>query len=154
MSLQFFEDFQPGESRTFGNYTLGEDEITDFAHDYDPQPFHIDNEAARNSIFGGLIASGWHTAAVMMQLFVENILQDCATVGSPGFDELRWHKPVRPGDTLHVEATCMDTRPSASRPEIGAVDYALKVHNQHDELVASVVYIVLLRRREQGHAQG
>ena len=154
MSQRFFEDFRPGESLSFGGYTLSEDELTDFAQDFDPQPFHIDDEAARNSIFGGLIASGWHTAAVMMKLFVENVLLDCATIGSPGFNDLRWHQPVRPGDTLRVEASCVDTRPCGSHPEIGAVEYELKVFNQHDELVASLRYIVLVRRRETIEARG
>ena len=153
MSLRFFEDFRPGEQLEFGSYTLGEDELTDFAQDYDPQPFHIDDEAARNSIFGGLIASGWHTGAIMMRLFVENVLQDCATIGSPGFDDLRWHKPVRPGDTLRVQANCAATRPTDNRPEIGEVDYQIRVLNQHDELVASLVYIVLVRRRNPADQQ-
>ncbi len=154
MSQRFFEDFRPGESQSFGSYTLSEEELTDFAQDYDPQPFHIDDEAARNSIFGGLIASGWHTAAVTMKLFVENVLLDCATIGSPGFDDLRWHQPVRPEDTLRVEATCVSPRPSGSRPEIGTVEYELKVFNQHDELIASLRYIVLVRRRETIEARG
>lgn len=147
MSLRYFEAIQPGETHAFGHYTLSEDEVTEFAQDFDPQPFHIDDEAARNSIFGGLIASGWHTAALMMRLFVEYVLQDCATVGSPGFDDLRWHQPVRPGDTLHVQATCLDCRPSRSQPALGSVDYELKVFNQDEQLVASVIYIVLMRRR-------
>lgn len=147
MSPRYFEDIHPGETHAFGHHTLSEDELTDFAQDFDPQPFHIDDEAARNSIFGGLIASGWHTAALMMRLFVEHVLNECATIGSPGFDELRWHKPVRPGDTLSVGATCINCRPSHSQPGVGSADYDLEVFNQDEQLVASVRYIVLVRRR-------
>lgn len=148
MRQRFFEDIVTGTPREFGSHTITEEDITEFAQNYDPQPFHIDDEAARHSIFGGLIASGWYTAAVMMRMFVEHELHDCATIGSPGFDDLRWLQPVRPGDTLRVRATCIDKQPSRSQPGLGSLRYEIHILNQHDETVASLVYIVLVQTRD------
>ena len=145
--MQYFEDIEVGAVRETGSRTVTKDEIIAFAQKFDPQPFHVDEEAAKSSIYGGLIASGWHTASTMMRLMVDNFVNGSAGLGSPGFDELRWLKPVRPGDTLRVRSTCIDKTPSRSRPEIGACRYRTEVLNQHDEVVLTMISIGLIRRR-------
>jgi acyl dehydratase len=141
---RYFEDFTPGAAFEAGRVTVSESEIVEFATRYDPQPFHVDVEAARASIYGGLIASGWHTAALMMRLVVDGILADTAALGSPGVDELRWLLPVRPGDTLSVRMTVVEARASRSKPDRGLVRARFEVTNQEGALVMSQVALMFV----------
>ena len=134
---QCFEDFVPGSVRTSGTVLVTEEEIIEFAKRYDPQVFHTDPVAARDSIYGGLVASGWHTAAMAMRLIVENYLSGVASVGSPGVDEVRWLKPVRPGDKLSVRVTVLEARRSESKPDRGIVRSLVEVLNQDMAVVMS-----------------
>jgi acyl dehydratase len=146
---QCFEDFVPGSVRTSGTVLVTEEEIIEFAKRYDPQVFHTDPVAARDSIYGGLVASGWHTAAMAMRLIVENYLSGVASVGSPGVDEVRWLKPVRPGDKLSVRVTVLEARRSESKPDRGIVRSLVEVLNQDMAVVMSFkgVTMVLCRNR-------
>jgi acyl dehydratase len=146
---QCFEDFVPGSVRTSGTVLVTEEEIIEFAKRYDPQVFHTDPVAARDSIYGGLVASGWHTAAMAMRLIVENYLSGVASVGSPGVDEVRWLKPVRPGDRLSVRVTVLEARRSESKPDRGIVRSLVEVLNQDMAVVMSFkgVTMVLCRNR-------
>jgi acyl dehydratase len=146
---RYFEDYVAGDTHEFGSVTLSEDEIVAFGRRYDPQPFHTDLEAARRTQFGGLIASGWQTAGLMMRLVVDHYLSHVASLASPGIDELRWTKPVRPGDTLSVRATVLETRPSTSKPDRGLVRTLFQVLNQHGEVVMSVKALNILKLRGQ-----
>jgi acyl dehydratase len=131
----FLEDFAPGQIRESAPRTLTKEEIIAFARDYDPQPFHVDEAAARHSVYGGLIASGWQTVGIMMRLLWETFLRETASLGSPGSDEIRWLKPVRPGDTLRARFTIVDVVPSRSKPDRGIVRTFTEVLNQHGEIV-------------------
>jgi acyl dehydratase len=137
----------PGFTAECGTFTLSETEIVDFARQYDPQPFHIDSAAAKDGPFGGLIASGWHTTSMMMRLLVDRWLSQESSLGAAGVDELRWPRPVRPGDTLHVRATVLESRRSASKPDRGVVKTLAEVTNQEGDLVMKVTAtnFVLLR---------
>lgn len=146
---RYFEDYVTGSVHEFGTETLSEDAIIAFARQYDPQPFHIDREAARQTVFGGLIASGWQTAGVMMRMVVEHYLSHVASLASPGLDELRWTRPVRPGDILSVRATVLETRRSRSKPDRGLVRTRFEVLNQHGEPVMSVTALNLLKTRDR-----
>ena len=147
----YFEDFEVGAIRRFGDYQVTREEILEFAAKYDPQPFHLSDEAARATHFGGLCASGWHTCAMAMSMVVENMRGGSkGALGSPGIDELRWTKPVFPGDTLRMESTIIAKQESRSRPEIGTVFMQNKVFNQNDELVMSNRPMVMFRKRNPG----
>lgn len=137
----------PGSTAECGTFTLSETEIIDFARQYDPQPFHVNPVAAKDGPFGGLIASGWHTTSMMMRLLVESWLSPESSLGAAGVDELRWPRPVRPGDTLHVRATVLEARRSASKPDRGIVKSLAEVTNQDGDLVMQVTAtnFVLLR---------
>ncbi|MAL80356.1 MAG: acyl dehydratase [Sneathiella sp.] len=147
MSKIYFEDIKVGAKTVSKTRTVTKEEMLAFATKYDPQPFHIDEEAAKNSIYGGLIASGWHTAAIMMRLLVDNMGNQRAGLGSPGLDNLRWLLPVRPGDTLHFESVVIETRRSQSRPDMGVVRSEVKVYNQKDEAVLSFNSIGMMMTR-------
>jgi acyl dehydratase len=136
--VRYFEDFSVGDATEVGSVTVSEAEIVDFAERFDPQPFHIDAEAAKASPFGGLIASGWHTTALFMGMFVRAVLLDSASLGSPGVEEIRWTAPVRPGDTLHGRSTVTDVQPSATNPRRGTVFTTNEVWNQDDTLVLTL----------------
>jgi len=141
-----FHEVRIGEIRRFGAYTFSREEIVEFASRYDPQIFHLDEGAARRGPWGGLIASGWHTAAACMRLLVDELVDERqGSLGSPGVDELRWLRPVRPGDTLSVETEVLDKRPSR-RPDRGTVRMRLTARNQRDEEVLSMITIGILRR--------
>ena len=144
----FFEDVEIGETTDFGTYAVTREEVLEFARKYDPQPFHLSDEAAAKTHFGRLAASGWHTGAMAMRVIV-NRLTDLkwAGLGSPGLDELRWLKPVHPGDTLRVTGTVVDKKPSRSKPGIGTFWTDTIVTNQHDEPVMRYTSIVLMQRR-------
>jgi acyl dehydratase len=144
----YFEDYVAGAVQEFGSIAVEEAEVIAFAQRFDPQPFHIDPEVARQSFFGGLIASGWHTAALTMRLVVEHYLAAAASLGSPGIDELRWLKPVRPGDTLSVRVTVLEAKRSRSKPDRGIVRSALEVLNQHREVVMTMQALNMMRCRD------
>lgn len=145
----YFEDLEVGRAIPVGSHTVSEEEIIDFATRFDPQPFHVDRDEAAESIYGGIIASGWHTCAMMMRLMVDGFLKEAASMGSPGVDEIRWIKPVRPGDTLTVSTTALEARPSGSKPDRGVVVTMWEAKNQHGELVATVKGMGMFRRRPQ-----
>jgi len=147
MPSRYFEDFPPGAVFEAGNVTVSAEEIVEFAARYDPQPFHIDAAAAQSSPYGGLIASGWHTAALMMRQVVDCVVADTAALGSPGVDELRWLAPVRPGDTLTVRVTVVEARVSQSKPDRGIVRARFEVTNQDGTLVMSMIGVMLALRR-------
>lgn len=134
----YWEDFKPGDVLELGSHTFTEDEIIDFARRWDPQRFHTDPQAARDSAFGGLIASGWHTCAVGMRLMVEKYIGRSASLGSPGLDSIRWLAPVRPGDTLTYRRHITEARPSQSRPGVGLVRSRWEAFNQRGELVMTM----------------
>ena len=138
MSEHYFEDFEPGQVFELGSHDVSEAEIVEFARRWDPQPFHVDPEAARESVFGGLIASGWHTGAMWMRLYVDSMLGGAASMGSPGVEELRWLAPVRPGDTLRGRLTVLDTTPSERRPDRGTVRIRGEMVNQDDVVVMTM----------------
>ncbi len=146
MAREYFEDVEIGETRTFGSRDVTREEILEFAERYDPQPFHTDETAAEESMFGGLIASGWHTAAMTMRLLVENVFTESAATGAVGIDELRWPNPVRPGDTLSVHTEVLETEPWSDR--LGLVRSRTTTLNGEDDEVMSMVGLVLYERRE------
>ena len=147
--MQYFEDIPVGQTARFGRYEVTRDEVMEFARKYDPQPFHLDDEAAAATHFGRLSASGWHTCAMTMAMLVENLKQNRqAGLGSPGVDNLRWIKPVYPGDTLRIESTVIEKRRSKSRPEMGIFKSQLTVFNQNDEPVMSMVSNGLVQVRD------
>lgn len=145
---RYFEDYVVGETLRYGDYLMTEEEIIGFAKRYDPQVFHIDPEAARRSSFGGLAASGWHTASATMRMLVDHLIPPKASMGSPGIDELRWLKPVRPGDRLRVRSTIIATKRSRSKPDRGIVHVRHETLNQHDEVVMSFTGMAMYRCRE------
>jgi acyl dehydratase len=147
LAERYFEDYVPGAAAEFGSVTVEGADIIEFAKRYDPQEFHIDAEAAAHGPFGGLIASGWHTGALMMRMLVDNYLSKASSLGSPGIDELRWLRPVRPGDTLHLRATVLETKRSSSKPDRGMVRTLTEVLNQNGEVVMSVKAMTLIRCR-------
>lgn len=136
--MRYWEDFEVGDVTELGEVEVTEEEIVAFAERYDPQPFHVDAAAAEDGPFGGLIASGWHTAALFMGLFVRGILLDSASMGSPGVEQLRWTAPVRPGDRLRARVTVTDAQPSSTNPMRGTVFTASEVFNQDGVLVMTM----------------
>jgi acyl dehydratase len=145
---RYFEDYLPGAVYEYGSITIREAEIIEFAKRFDPQIFHIDPEQARKSAFGGLIASGWHTASLTMRLLVDHYVSQAASLGSPGVDELRWRKPVRPGDTLSVRITVLESKLSRSKPGQGTIRSYIEALNQHREVVMTWKGIGLVRCRK------
>lgn len=143
---RYFEDLAVGDRYTTDSATVTREDIVSFASEYDPQPIHTDEAAASTSAFGGLIASGWHTASVCMRLIVDH-LHDEAWVGARGVDELRWIRPVRPGDELAVTVEVVDKRPETSLPDVGEVDLRVTGFNQDDEAVVSWIALSLLEHR-------
>lgn len=134
----YYEDFEVGDSFETGTYTLSESEIISFAEQFDPQPFHTDKKAAAESIFGGLVASGLHTLCLSVRLFVTGFIEkeSVANSGALGMDELRWHKPVRPGDTIHIQIDVTDKRRSKSRSDRGYVEFRRSVHTAESEVMS------------------
>ncbi|TSE38380.1 Bifunctional protein PaaZ [Tepidimonas fonticaldi] len=146
----WWEDLAVGDSRDLGSLTVTEEEIVAFARQYDPQPFHLDPEAARHSVFGALCASGWHTCALAMRLMVTNFLHESSSLGSPGLESLKWLKPVFPGDELRLRHTIVDKRPMGKRPDVGLVRTVWALFNQHGEQVLHMEGWGMFRRREPG----
>ncbi|MBM3570411.1 MAG: MaoC family dehydratase [Alphaproteobacteria bacterium] len=143
----FFESFTPGEVRELGSLTVSREEIVDFAREFDPQPFHLDEAAARRSLFGGLSASGWHSLGLLMRLLVDGLLKDADSMGSPGVDEVRWLKPVRPGDRLSLRLTTVACVPSQSKPDRGVIHLVYELYNQSGEAVVRMKGMNMLKRR-------
>ncbi len=144
---RWFEDVTAGDIAEFGEHLMTEADVIAFATAYDPQPFHIDADAAQDSIFGGLIASGWHTGSVVMRMMVDHYLTPESSLGSPGVDEIRWIVPVRPGDRLRVRITVLSTVPSRSKPDRGIVHSLTEVLNQKDQVVMTLKGMGMIRRR-------
>ncbi len=142
-----FEDFAVGQVLGGGTHTVSAEEIVAFATRFDPQPFHVDAEAAKSSIYGGLIASGWHTVSIAMRLACDAYIVDSLSGGSPGVDQIRWLKPVRPGDTLRAEFAVVAVRPSASKPDRGTVTTEWRMTNQRGEQVMRMQGIGIFLRR-------
>ena len=149
MNERYLDDFTVGERFVTRGVTLTESLIIGFAMTYDPQPFHIDVEAARESNYGGLIASGFQTLALGFRMVLETGIFRASSMGSPGFDELRWLLPVRPGDTLHTELEVMEKKPSRSKPDRGILRVAYRIRNQKEEDVLTFLSMHLLRRRPE-----
>jgi acyl dehydratase len=147
---RYFEDYIEGDVHSFGSVEVAEDEIVSFGKRFDPQRIHTDPDAAKLTPFGGIIASGWHTTGLMMRLYVEYYLSHNASLVSPGLDELRWHKPVRPGDRLSLRVTILKTAVSRSKPDRGAVTSQIEVYNQDNELVMSLRVVNIILRRNSG----
>lgn len=145
---RFFEDYIEGDVHNFGTVKVEADEIIAFAKRYDPQPIHTDPDIAKLRPFGGIIASGWHTAGLMMRLYVAHYLSNVASLVSPGIDELRWHKPVRPDDQLSVRVTVAKAVASKSKPDRGVVTSSVEVYNQDAELVMSLTIVNIILRRK------
>jgi acyl dehydratase len=150
-ALYYFEDFVPGRVWEIDGPALAKEEMIEFAARFDPQYFHVDELAARDSPFGGLIASGWHTVGVCMRLIYDAYLGRSASLGSPGVNAVRWTRPVRPGDRLKLRMTVLEAKPSRSRPDRGTVLHRWEVFNQHGELVMHMEGYGMFRRRPDGH---
>lgn len=148
----FWEDMVPGTVRELGSVTPTADEIKAFARQFDPQPFHLDEEAAKASLFGGLSASGWHTCCMAMRLMVDNFLRESSSLGSPGLENIKWLKPVHPGDTLSLRHYVIESRPMASKPHVGLVRTKWEMWNQHDEQVLHMEGFSMFRRRHPAEA--
>jgi len=145
--MRYLEDFSEGQIIELGEETVREQEILDFARRFDAQPFHVDPEAARRSIYGGLIASGWHTGSLFMGMLVRSLLHDVASLGAGGLDELRWLKPVRPGDTLRGRLTVLGSRPSTKHPDRGLLTCLGELFNQGGERVLTIRWPAMIARR-------
>ena len=149
--MLYFEDIEIGVTRAYGHYQVTREEVIQFAEKYDPQPFHLDDEAAAKTHFGRISASGWHTCSMAMRMMVENMKANKqAGLGSPGVDQLRWKKPVYPGDTLRIESTVTEKRRSKSRREMGIFKSTLQVFNQDDDIVLEMISNGLISVRDPG----
>jgi acyl dehydratase len=144
---RYFEDYHPGAVYEYGHRTLSEDELLEFARRFDPQPMHVDPEFAKSGPFGGLIASGWHTAGLMMRMLADHYLSQVAGLASPGVDELRWPTPVRAGDRLRLRTTIVEARASRSKPDRGVIRTRAELLNEDDAVVLSLVAVNMVRRR-------
>ncbi len=145
--MRYAEDFPVGVRRELGSTTLVEDEVIRFAREFDPQPFHVDKAAAEQGFYGGIIASGWHTCSLTMRIMVDNYLADAAALGSPGIDELRWLKPVRPGDRLTVYSTVREIKNSTSKPDRAVLTTVTEVENQAGDVVLTMLGKTMMLRR-------
>jgi len=149
---RYLEDFTVGQTFGSGRLRVEKERIKTFAAEFDPQPFHLDEAAAASSMLGGLCASGWHTCAMMMRIMCDAYILDSASLGAPGVEEGRWTKPVFVGDTLTVRLSCLERRPSRSRPEMGLTRFQWDAFNQNNELVASLRSWAMFARRHPGEA--
>lgn len=147
MDGRYFEDIEVGRVVEAGSYTMTRAEIVEFASKYDPQPFHLDEEKAKDSMFGELVASGFHTASAMMRMMVDHLIREGGGLGSPGIDELRWVQTVKPGDVLRIRARVLDKRESKSKPGIGIIRNFVEVLNQKDEVVLTMKSTGFVRMR-------
>ena len=149
MGERYLEDFAAGQTFDSGRLRVDKERIKSFAAEFDPQPFHLDEEAAHNSVFQGLAASGWHTAALTMRLLVESEFKPAGGIIGAGFDEFRWPRPVRPGDELHLKIEVLEARPSKSRPDQGLIKVRTTTLNQNDEAVQVNVGNLIVPRRKK-----
>lgn len=147
---RYFEDFRPGEVLDCGSRTVTKEEIVQFARQWDPQPFHVDEAAAARMHFGGVIASGWHTCCIAMRLAVDTLYKDCANIGARGMDKFRFLRPLRPGDTVKLRVRVLEAVPAAKRPDQGLVRFGWEIHNQNEERVLEFTSQVLFRCRPKG----
>ena len=148
MAIKYYwEDFEVGQVRQMGTVTPTREETMAFARQFDPQPFHLDDEAAKASVFGGLSASGWHTCSMAMRLMVTNFLQETSSLGSPGLESLKWPRPVFPGDTLRLQQTILETKPMGKRPDVGMVRTLWEMFNQNGDKVLHMDGWGIFRRR-------
>jgi acyl dehydratase len=145
---QYWEDFTPGRVTEYGPRQVTRDEIIGFAAEFDPQPMHLDEEAGRASMLGGLAASGWHTCCVMMRIIADGFLLDSSSMGGPGVDEVRWLAPLRPGDDVTVRASVLETRASKSRPHMGFVKFRFEVLNASGAVLMTAATSLMFGRRE------
>jgi len=152
MAFRYFEDFRPGETTLLGERVLSEGEIIGFARAFDPQMVHLDPEAARQSRFGGLIASGWQTCVVLMRLWVDEMLRESSALAGTGIDDIRWPRPVRPGDRLTARVTVLEATPSRGKPDRGFVKHHCELSNQHGEIVMTMRSLALFGRRPERDA--
>jgi acyl dehydratase len=143
----YWEDFAVGQVRDLGTITPTREEIIAFAQQFDPQPFHLDDEAAKASVFGALSASGWHTCAMAMRLMVTNFLCETSSLGSPGLENIKWLKPVYPGDTLRLQSSMLETKPMSKRPDVGMTRNLWEMFNQHGDKVLHMDGWGMFRRR-------
>lgn len=149
--MRFFDDLLPGATFDLGSANVSEGEITAFAREFDPQPFHVDPVAASTGPFGGVVASGWHTCAVVMRLLVDGLLLDVVGAGSPGIDLIRFRHPVRPGDTLHAHASVIAARPSESKPDRGVITLRVEAYNQDAQRVLVMDALTIVLKRGAAH---
>ena len=149
-----FEDFTPGSTQMLGPYTVTREGLLAFAREYDAQPFHVDEVAAKDSFIGTLIASGWHTCSINMRLVADGFLLDSTSMGAPGIEDVKWLKPVRPGDTLRSRMTVLESRPSTSRPSLGLVRFEFEMLNQADEAVFTQKNWIMFGRRDAEPVKG
>lgn len=153
MTLKYWEDFPVGKIEKFGNKHVSEQEVVEFATEFDPQPFHIDKKAAEKHFFGGLIASGWQTASFLMRMIVDEQIANSTSMGSPGVDQLRWKSPVRPGETLTALSEVLESIPSKSKPDRGFITFAHTVFNQDDEIKMTMTSKIMFKRRPVGGSE-
>lgn len=146
--MRTYEDFTEGLEIDLGPYPVTRDEVIEFAREFDPQPFHLDEEAAKDTLFGGLSASGWHSCAMMMRMMADAYILDSSSQGSPGVDHVRWKRPVRPGDVLHGTARVVSRRLSSKRPTLGILKITTDLRNQTGETVLESAYTLLVLTRE------
>jgi acyl dehydratase len=147
-----FEDFVPGEITTYGRYPVTKEEVIEYAAEFDPQPFHLDEEAGRASLLGGLAASGWHSCAIMMRINCDHFITASTSMGGPGLEEVKWLKPVFPGDVLSVRREVLEARASATKPDRGIVRFKFELMNQNGDVVMVQVNPVFFGRRVPGAA--
>ena len=153
MAKRYLEDFTVGQTFGSGRLKVDTEQIKAFAAEFDPQPFHLDEDAARDTIFGGLAASGWHTAALTMRLLVESEIEPAGGIVGAGFDEFRWPRPVRPGDELHIESEVLEVRASRSRPNQGLIKVRTTTLNQRDEAVQVQIANLIVPRRQSADGE-
>lgn len=153
MEKLFLEDFYVGQVIELGGRSVTLEAILAFARDFDPQPFHVDEAAAKKSIYGGIIASGWHTTSILMRLMVDGLLSRSASMGSPGVDQIRWLLPVRPGDTLSARGVTTEVIPSQQKPDRGVVNSTYEVYNQKGEKVMTMQGMCMFKRRPAAEGQ-
>ncbi len=150
MSRMYYEDFVVGNVTTYGPRIVAREEIIAFASEFDPQPMHLDEEAAKKTMLGGLSASGWHTCAIMMRLICDGLVSNSSSWGAPGVEELKWLKPVRPGDNLSVRMTVLEKRESKTRPAMGFVRHRIEMLNQNGDVVLDTSYAGMFGKRNPG----
>ncbi len=148
-SYLYWEDFEPGFCVTIGPKVVTREEIIEFAQEFDPQPMHVDEAAAEKSLLGGLSASGWHACAILMRMLCDGLLLNSSSMGAPGIEEAKWLLPIHPGDRLMMKTTCLESRPSASRQDMGLVRFVYELSNQKDELVLTLCNSQMFGRRKQ-----